>query len=172
MTKTIEDIRIYVACLASYNNGILHGRWIDAAQGVDGMQDAINAMLEASPIEDAEEWAIHDYEGFGSIRLSEYAGLESVAELAEFIGENSDLGVAVHEYYSDLHEARTALTDQYIGAYSSVEDFAQEITEDSGEIPERLQYYIDYERMARDMLICDIIAFELSHDEVHLFWQR
>ena len=28
------------------------------------------------------------------------------------------------------------------------------------------------QRMARDMLICDIIAFELSHDEVHLFWQH
>ena len=93
MTKINEDLHIYVACLASYNNGILHGRWIDAAQGVNGMQNAINAMLDASPIADAEEWAIHDYEGFGSIRLSEYAGLDTVAELAEFIEENSDLGI-------------------------------------------------------------------------------
>ena len=28
--------RIYVACLAAYNNGILHGVWIDADGGEDG----------------------------------------------------------------------------------------------------------------------------------------
>jgi hypothetical protein len=27
-----EAPKIYVACLASYNNGILHGKWIDAVQ--------------------------------------------------------------------------------------------------------------------------------------------
>lgn len=27
-------IRIYVACLATDNNGILHGRWIDSTQAV------------------------------------------------------------------------------------------------------------------------------------------
>lgn len=26
----MSDNRIYVACLASYNNGVLHGKWIDA----------------------------------------------------------------------------------------------------------------------------------------------
>ena len=30
MSKREGGIRIYVACLASYNNGHLHGRWIDA----------------------------------------------------------------------------------------------------------------------------------------------
>lgn len=34
---TSSDIRIYVACLAAYNNGILHGAWIDADQDVDDM---------------------------------------------------------------------------------------------------------------------------------------
>lgn len=29
--------RIYVACLASYNNGVLHGRWIDANQSADDL---------------------------------------------------------------------------------------------------------------------------------------
>ena len=30
--KTKFEPRIYVACLAAYNNGHLHGAWIDAAQ--------------------------------------------------------------------------------------------------------------------------------------------
>ncbi|MEJ5084957.1 antirestriction protein ArdA [Brucella pseudogrignonensis] len=40
--------RIYAACLASYNNGVLHGRWIEASSDVDEMQDEINAMLRES----------------------------------------------------------------------------------------------------------------------------
>lgn len=42
-------MQIYAACLASYNNGRLHGRWIDAALGADHMRDEIAAMLRESP---------------------------------------------------------------------------------------------------------------------------
>ncbi len=76
-TPTAEnsEIRIYVACLASYNNGILFGQWIDATQELDDLYAELRAMLKASPIPDAEEWAIHDYEGFEGLRLSEYTGI-------------------------------------------------------------------------------------------------
>lgn len=40
--------RIYAACLASYNNGVLHGRWIEASSDVDEMQEQIDAMLRES----------------------------------------------------------------------------------------------------------------------------
>ena len=40
--------RFYAACLASYNNGVLHGAWIDAGTDVDEMQDQVNDMLRAS----------------------------------------------------------------------------------------------------------------------------
>ena len=79
-----EEIKIYVACLASYNSGILHGAWIDAAQGVDGYWREVSQMLLKSPAEYAEEWAIHDYEGFGGISISEYEGFDTIAEYAEF----------------------------------------------------------------------------------------
>jgi antirestriction protein len=66
-----EEIRIYLACLAAYNNGKLHGVWIDATNDIDDIQDQINEMLESSPEEDAEEWAIHDYESYGFYKVSE-----------------------------------------------------------------------------------------------------
>jgi len=74
MTNTIE---IYVVDLAAYNNGILHGVWIDATLDVEEMQEQVDAMLKASPVEDTEEYAIHDHEGLGDYRLDEYAGLEA-----------------------------------------------------------------------------------------------
>lgn len=41
-------IRFYAACLASYNNGVLHGAWIDAESDVDAMQEQVSAMLRKS----------------------------------------------------------------------------------------------------------------------------
>ena len=57
--------RIYVACLASYNNGQLHGIWIDLdalAYDDSKVESAVLSMLDDSPIESAEEYAIHDSE--------------------------------------------------------------------------------------------------------------
>lgn len=75
-----SEPKIYVACLAAYNNGILHGEWIDANQEADAIRDDIAAMLKASPITDAEEWAIHDYEDFEGVRIEEYSGIDEVAK--------------------------------------------------------------------------------------------
>lgn len=46
MTTTTP--RFYAACLASYNNGALHGVWIDASTDTDEMQEQVDAMLRAS----------------------------------------------------------------------------------------------------------------------------
>lgn len=53
--KTMTEPRIYIADLAAYNNGILHGTRIDATLDLDDIRDQIHNMLKASPIEGAEE---------------------------------------------------------------------------------------------------------------------
>lgn len=165
------SIRIYVACLASYNNGILHGHWIDATLGEDHLWEGIKAMLAASPIPEAEEFAIHDYEGFEGVALSEYESIQSVAKLAAFIDEVGPVAGKLMEHFADLDEARETMRDHYAGVYSSVSDFAQELTEETTKIPDTLQYYIDWERMARDLEINDILALETGFEEVHVFWR-
>ena len=172
MTDNNVNIKIYVACLASYNSGILHGRWIDASQGEEHIRDGIKAMLAESPIAGAEEYAIHDYEGFEGVSLSEYAGINYVVELAEFIDEHGEIAAKLIEYFGDLDEAREALEERYCGVYGSVADYAQELTEQTTQIPESLQYYIDWERMARDLAISDILAIETGFSEVHIFWSH
>jgi|GEM_PF-6178432 len=52
-------------------------------------------MLAASPTtarygEPAEEWAIHDYEGFGLVALSEWERVERVADLARGVVRHSE----------------------------------------------------------------------------------
>lgn len=169
-TKRIDPPRIYVACLAAYNSGRLHGTWIEATQDVDTIWNELNRMLAASPVANAEEWAIHDYEGFGSLNLSEHEGIERLHELAAFIEAHGPIGLPLLEHYcGDLTDAGNAL-ENYLGCYSSLADYAQELTEQTTQIPEHLKYYIDYEAMARDMeLNGDVFTIETGIEEVHVF---
>lgn len=165
--------RIYVACLAAYNNGRLHGRWIEATSP-DEIRAEVRAMLAASPEPDAEEWAIHDYEGFEGASLSEYASFETVCDLAEFLTEHGALAARIYQHCgNDLEQARAAFED-YAGAYRSAADFAEELhTELGTEIPESLVYYIDWQALARDMALNgEIMVFQTDFDEVHVFWSR
>jgi antirestriction protein len=168
---TESDIRIYVACLAAYNSGHLHGRWIDAGQGEAHIWEQTRVMLAASPEPDAEEWAIHDYEGFEGAPISEYSSFETIAEYADFISERGALGgkLLVH-YGGDLEDAKTAL-EEYCGEFESLENYARELTEDTGgEIPEHLARYIDYAAMGRDMEMGgDVFTIETGFQNIHIF---
>ena len=109
--------RIYVACLASYNNGCLFGRWIEVGEDEAALRSEVAAMLRASPEPAAEEWAIHDFENFDGIEIREYESFGHVVALAQFTAEHGALGGEVLSYYGgDLDDARTALEDRYAGA--------------------------------------------------------
>ena len=165
--------RVYVACLASYNSGCLFGRWIDVGEDEAALRSEVAAMLKASPEPHAEEWALHDFEGFSGIEIREYESFSNVVALAAFAEEHGSLGAEVLNYYGgDLEDARTALEDRYAGAYSSLEDFAEETaSEHFASVHESMRGYIDYEAIGRDMALSgDIITFELAHDDVRVFW--
>ena len=132
--------------------------------------DDVRAMLAASPMEDAEEWAIHDYEGFEGAQLSEYEGFAEVSELAAFIAEHGEIGGQLVNNLGSLDDAKKAIEDAYAGECKSLADFAEELAEQGTEIPEKLRFYIDYEAMARDLEINDVFTIEISFEEMHVFW--
>ncbi|WP_430416220.1 antirestriction protein ArdA [Parasphingorhabdus sp.] len=170
--KEMSEIRIYVACLAAYNSGVLHGRWIDANQDPDEIWNEVSAMLRQSPVSNAEEWAIHDYEGFEGIQISEYEAFYAISEYAEFIEKYGALGGLLIDHCGSVEAAQTAHDNHYYGEYESVSDFAQQLTEETTTIPENLSFYIDYEKMARDIEINDIFTIETAAREVHIFWSH
>lgn len=101
---------------------------------------------------------IHDYEGFASIRISEYDSFERVAELAAFIAEHGDLGAELIDHFcGDLDEARSALDDRHLGQYESLADYVQDITEETTAIPQDCE------------LNGDLFTIQTSHDAVHVF---
>jgi antirestriction protein len=151
--------QIYVASLADYNDGILHGKWIDAAREPWEIQADINDILDSSRQPDAEEWAIHDYEQFGSCRIQEYDSIELVSRIAR--------GIAEHGYafaaWAEVHESEPDRFDDfhaaYLGHYDSLQGYAEQLADDFGytaaigTLPQSMQPYVtvDTAAMAREL---------------------
>jgi antirestriction protein len=165
-----STIRIYVACLAAYSSGYLHGRWINATQPVDNIHQEIRHMLSKSPIPQAEEWAIHDAEGFAPANIGEYACIQTVHEKACFIAEHQQLGALLLQYYDDVEDATEALSNYYHGEHESELHFAIDLFDaiylDS--CPENLKHYIDYDAFCRDIFIETYFSLKLN-GYVHVF---
>jgi len=164
---------IYVACLASYNAGTLHGRWV-WADDADEIGAAVRAILATSPEPGAEEWAIHDYAGFEGLRVEEYESFEAVAAKAAFISERGELGAKLVEHFAGNLENAQSAFDSYAGEHESLADYAENLTVETGaDIPANLRNYIDWASMGRDMEINgDIFTIENGHKSVHVFWAR
>lgn len=174
-------MRIYVACLAAYNNGFLHGIWIDCeGKDLDTLQDEVNEMLKQSPESDAEEWAIHDFEGFGNYRIEEYTRLEEIAEIGEAVGNSSyDLelitGVMDHCGHG-VAKAVEYIDDNYQGKFKDLTEYAWNWLEESGEfeqILKHLQYYFDIQAYTRDLNCnCDVFTIDAPNGNIYVLWNH
>jgi antirestriction protein len=138
--------RLYVACLSAYNNGYLHGWWIDADQELDDIWLDIKDMLAESPMNDADsvqpyghensgsdvgasEWAIHSYQNFSPISIDEQEDIEEVCQWANLISEHSDNRGALATYISWAKNTGLEITSEefesrYCGHWQSGQDFA------------------------------------------------
>lgn len=179
---------IYAASLLDYNHGILHGAWLDAAVETEELQARIDRMLAESPTarqtgETAEEWAIHDHQGFGPAIVDEYAALEMVTRLAKRIQEHGPAYAAwvnlIAENLDDAEWAIDRFEDAYLGEWQSVTEYAEHLLDEFGlqeaidqVVPESLRYYvkIDAEAFARDLeLSGDITAVDRPEGGVWIF---
>lgn len=109
--------RIYVASLADYNAGRHHGTHIEiTGQDAEEIHDAIKAMLAMSREPVAEDWAIHDHEGFGKWNLSEWANIEHIALVGQALVNDTDGNLQepfMYWWSRVLMEGRTRITDMY-----------------------------------------------------------
>lgn len=169
---------IYVASLADYNNGRLHGTWLNAARDPDDIYADVATMLASSKEPDAEEFAIHDYDQFGHCRIGEYDRIEHVAALARGIAEHGYAYAAWRHTRDDDSDPDDAFHEAYLGHYASITDYAEQFADDLGytreleKLPEFVQKYthIDYAAIARDLEASgDIASIDDPEGGVWLF---
>jgi antirestriction protein len=180
-----DEPRIYVASLSDYNAGVLHGAWLEAVDSVEGLEEGIAAMLRQSPTmrrygDLAEEWAIHDYDNFGSIRLGEYESLERVTRLAEGLREHGEAFGAWISLRDDSEvPSPEDFVDHFHGEFSSAEAYGEQLLYELGfdvadvpGVPESLRAYvaIDGAGWVRDMELNGEISTVESQGGVYVFW--
>lgn len=177
MTTTTDTPRIYVASLSDYNSGTLHGAWIDIDSTMTGddIHELVAEMLADSPenklcqwcgasVTDhtgerasthaplpgkAEEWAIHDYDGFGGLDLGEYESFDRIAEIGAAIEEHG-LDVVAAFVGNDSSADLASISDAYLGEWDSLADYVEDFHESCGTELGALEAYIDWEKVARD----------------------
>lgn len=175
-------MRIYVASLSDYNAGRLHGVHIDLPTDEDEVWEKIRKMLRESPeakagYGPAEEFAIHDYEGFHSYRIHEFESISSVVKIANFLDQFGEAGAAwlandsTNLEQDDLEEA---FNESYRGVHKDAHDYAFDYISSVGEyrgIPFEIfdeNYPIfDWDNIADDLMQN---TWTISGDEgIHVF---
>ena len=166
------ETRIYVACLASYNRGVLFGQWIDLQEmeDVDVLREEIKEMLKLSPTDGAEEWRVDDSEGLPRSLRGEWPDLDQLMEYAENVGSVDD-----PEAYKACCENQHSVCDVnefmevFMGHYESETDFAEEFYEERGENLGVLESYIDWERVWHGEFDCAGFWTERTDAGVYVF---
>jgi antirestriction protein len=181
MTVLTDTPKVWIACLASYNAGRLVGEWVDATD-IDEMYAARDRVAKAAVKEakaageypvyfgEPEEFAIHDYDNFGSLAstLGEYPSWEKVAKIGAMIEEHGAPMLAWLETLDEIDDVdESAFQQHFRGEWDSEEAFVLNLLieevplmlySERGRYSDRPDYnvydelssYIDWDSVARE----------------------
>jgi len=145
------EIRIFITNLAKYNEGYLVGKWIDLPLSEDELWSEVKAILG-----DDEEHFISDYEA--PFTIEEYDSLTDLNALAEELSRMDEEDVAkalflVNEQGYTFKDAISKVDDVDFYPKMTLKDLAEQFVDEGlfGEIPEKIEGYIDYDAIARDL---------------------
>lgn len=146
--------KIYIACLASYNAGVLHGEWITPETDKDDLQHQINKMLSKSQSAYADEWAVHDYDLF--YNLGEYPNLDDIIRVQEAYENHTGGFESVNAFLENWSVADLDNLDEALitWGYESFQEFADIQADellDSHDIPQSIRSHFDYKSYANDL---------------------
>lgn len=148
-------LKIFITNLNSYNNGELRGQWVSLPN--DNLEEICNRIK----VNKYDELFISDFDTDLNIQINEFDNIEKLNKLAEqieeldeyeLLGLNAYLENGENVEYAIEHSKDIIVYDHC----NSMEDVAYKYAEESGlidEIPENLQCYFDYKKLARDMEI-------------------
>lgn len=148
------EVKVYIANLGKYNEGILQGAWFTLPVDFDFVAEKIGLNNEY------EEYAIHDFES--SVDIPEYISIDELnnmynklCEIEEHGIEECDMKEVISEM-GGLDELYNNLDSIVNHGCISLEDYAYEYLEEylSGiDVVPWLLSYIDYDKFANDLCI-------------------
>lgn len=169
---------IYVASLADYNAGRLHGAWMSADQEPDELLIATESMLAASPEAVAEEWAIHDYENFAGVQIGEFARFATVAHLACGIRTYGPAFAIFANYVGHDEADYASFEASYAGLWEDPKDYVCERLQVeelevriASIVPPELQAYVSFNvaGFLHDLKLNGDVYVVATYDGSHVF---
>ena len=155
----IMKIEIFLTNLAKYNAGLLRGEWLNLSELTEEeLQAAIKKILGKD-----EEYFITDFEA--PFQIDEYDNPYKLRALAEQTKDWSEFQIAGLFYLiedgNSIEDAMKRVDDLIVYQATDYEALAEQFVDDGlyGEIPESLQYYIDYAKIGNDL------SFDYSETE-------
>lgn len=171
----MTEPRVYVGTYAKYNNGSIQGEWIDLedfAGLCTGDDDFWSMCAEIHSDEDDPEFMFQDWEGIPSGMISESSIDDELWEWLRLDDDQREI-VSIYRKHIDESESSERILGRHFGCFRNPADYAEEFTTDTSEVPEHLQFYIDYEKMAHDWQCGGNLTFvQTSYDECHVFANR
>jgi antirestriction protein len=182
-TSAREDTpKVWIGCLAAYNAGELHGRWVQATD-LDELESARVHVIRTSPVWKsggmAEEHAVMDYDGFGSLSaaLGEWPDFKTLAVVGEAIEKHGEVFIAYVEACEPTlnDEVASGFDDAYRGEWDSENAYAEDFISECGfagvqQIPDELLPYLDMDMIAREIFRHGpMISRPSASGRVHVF---
>lgn len=157
-------MKVYCGTYAKYNAGSLAGAWLDL-DDYDSYEEFCAACRKLHADEADPELMMQDYEAdeaweraiYEESGTSSYERYYQVREALEDSGCDAEtLSAYIEATGCEVDEDTPAkAAEAFVGEYDSDEDFAESLWSDCGylsEVPDRLQCYIDWSRVARDLM--------------------
>lgn len=173
MNKTIdfEEAKIWVGCLASYNNNLLHGEWFDLRdyEDRDEFYTAIQSFLEkldkTEPlwgVYKREEWIFCDWENISDVFINQYGISPAFWKVCTLLegeektkGEAFTLFISHHNYNlyeEDINKLYEIFESAYCGKYENEKAFARQDLETTyPDLPSHLIDYFDLTAYGNDI---------------------
>lgn len=175
MTTTPETTNTtpaaWIGCLSCYNNGQLRGQWITAHDAINDQDDYHTpgykglAEFYTTPAGTIGARCVYcggdEFDVFDTEHLPHKMTAAEFYKHAETLAELDDAGnleritaLAGFLGMETLDELITYDENNYAGQWDTFQEFAEQYLDDVGDlaaIPERLAYYFDYEKYARDL---------------------
>lgn len=125
----------------------------DALGNLNEAPGTCETCIGTGKVPSAEEYAIHDHEGFEGIEIGEYADLDKVVEHANMLSQHGGAWAAYVGNVGAKYATESGFKESYRGEYDSAEAYAEELISDTYDTKSmgNLANYIDYEKFARDM---------------------
>lgn len=172
----MNDMRVWIGCLACYNGGKLVGEWFD----LDDIEDVTSDDLhKAAGVNIAagthEELDVFDTDNlpdvFGEITHNVAIELGRALEDVPEDERETFAAYCASQWHGNIrHWSYSDFQDTFVGEFEDMEDYAYSLADDllPSDASEFVRRYFDYEAFARDLQM-DHVVIDLPNGNVAVF---